>query len=160
MKYKAFLGALGGALVAASSANAAVTYILNGGNVGFQLTLPSYVTAYQNFPAATLDSCTPLPGSVCESVDIAPAGQQLSDRLFLNMASATPGGNGGILGWQFTAGALGQDGVYLALNSFEVTTLTVRSTAAVPEPASWALMIGGFGLAGAALRRRRVSARV
>lgn len=25
----------------------------------------------------------------------------------------------------------------------------------VPEPASWALMIGGFGLAGAALRRRR-----
>ena len=27
--------------------------------------------------------------------------------------------------------------------------------AAVPEPASWALMIGGFGLAGAALRRRR-----
>ena len=25
----------------------------------------------------------------------------------------------------------------------------------VPEPASWALMIGGFGMAGAALRRRR-----
>lgn len=25
----------------------------------------------------------------------------------------------------------------------------------VPEPASWALMIGGFGLAGAAMRRRR-----
>ena len=29
--------------------------------------------------------------------------------------------------------------------------------ASVPEPASWALMIGGFGLAGAALRRRRAS---
>ena len=27
---------------------------------------------------------------------------------------------------------------------------------AVPEPASWALMIAGFGLAGAAMRRRRV----
>jgi hypothetical protein len=27
--------------------------------------------------------------------------------------------------------------------------------AAVPEPASWAMMIGGFALAGAALRRRR-----
>jgi hypothetical protein len=27
--------------------------------------------------------------------------------------------------------------------------------AAVPEPASWALLIGGFGLTGAAMRRRR-----
>lgn len=30
--------------------------------------------------------------------------------------------------------------------------------AAVPEPASWALMISGFGLAGASLRRRRARA--
>lgn len=36
-------------------------------------------------------------------------------------------------------------------------TLVVRfntATGAVPEPASWAMMITGFGLAGAALRRR------
>ncbi len=30
----------------------------------------------------------------------------------------------------------------------------VSLTAAVPEPASWALMLGGFGIVGAALRRR------
>lgn len=30
---------------------------------------------------------------------------------------------------------------------------------AVPEPASWALMIGGFGLTGAAMRRRKTSVR-
>ena len=32
------------------------------------------------------------------------------------------------------------------------------ASALVPEPAAWALMIGGFGLAGAALRRRRALA--
>lgn len=36
-------------------------------------------------------------------------------------------------------------------NSFEFDNL---STGAVPEPATWAMMIGGFGLIGAAARRR------
>ncbi|MGZ6037478.1 MAG: PEPxxWA-CTERM sorting domain-containing protein [Phenylobacterium sp.] len=35
--------------------------------------------------------------------------------------------------------------------------VTFTGATAVPEPASWAMMIGGFGLAGAALRRRRVA---
>lgn len=37
-------------------------------------------------------------------------------------------------------------------NSFEVDDI---SGSAVPEPATWAMMIAGFGLAGTALRRRR-----
>lgn len=37
-------------------------------------------------------------------------------------------------------------------------SLTISAaTAAVPEPASWAMMIGGFGLVGAAVRRRKVA---
>lgn len=39
--------------------------------------------------------------------------------------------------------------------SFRVTGTT---PAAVPEPAGWAMMVGGFGLLGAALRRRRPAA--
>ena len=35
-------------------------------------------------------------------------------------------------------------------------TFTI-SNAAVPEPATWAMMIGGFGVAGAATRRRRTA---
>lgn len=34
----------------------------------------------------------------------------------------------------------------------------LRDVAAVPEPATWAMMIGGFGLVGGAMRRRRVGA--
>jgi len=34
------------------------------------------------------------------------------------------------------------------------------SLAGVPEPASWAMMIGGFGLVGGTARRRRVQARI
>ena len=34
-------------------------------------------------------------------------------------------------------------------------TYDARQGGVVPEPATWALMIGGFGMAGAALRRRR-----
>ena len=41
---------------------------------------------------------------------------------------------------------------------FVTATIRAESTGAVPEPATWALMISGFGLAGAALRRRRAVA--
>lgn len=40
------------------------------------------------------------------------------------------------------------------IDSMKLRTLTV-STVAVPEPATWAMMIAGFGLVGAGLRRRR-----
>ena len=36
-------------------------------------------------------------------------------------------------------------------------SLVSGSVAAVPEPATWAMMIAGFGLAGAAMRRRRAA---
>ncbi len=47
------------------------------------------------------------------------------------------------------------------LGSFPMTSgpdnynLTISATGAVPEPASWAMLIAGFGLTGAAMRRRR-----
>lgn len=39
-------------------------------------------------------------------------------------------------------------------------TVDVNAVAGVPEPTSWAMMIGGVGLAGGALRRRKASASV
>jgi hypothetical protein len=42
-------------------------------------------------------------------------------------------------------------------NAFEYDTFAV-TTGRVPEPASWAMLISGFGLVGAVLRRRRAAA--
>jgi hypothetical protein len=72
-------------------------------------------------------------------------------------------------GWEFfnvtgsldTSKSLVGFGVYGCScgDDFQSTTLVddFKITAGVPEPATWALMIGGFGLAGAAVRRRRVA---
>ena len=42
-------------------------------------------------------------------------------------------------------------------DSFKLNGLTVVTANAVPEPASWAMMIAGFGLVGLGVRRRRVT---
>lgn len=39
-------------------------------------------------------------------------------------------------------------------------TLTIASGNVVPEPESWALLIAGFGLTGAAMRRRRTTRQI
>lgn len=49
-------------------------------------------------------------------------------------------------------GTLSEDGIGPFVDNI---SLVAAPTAAVPEPASWALMIGGFGLAGGMLRSRR-----
>jgi hypothetical protein len=43
---------------------------------------------------------------------------------------------------------------------FDNVTYSAGATGAVPEPASWAMMIIGFGATGAALRRRRLTVRL
>lgn len=41
-----------------------------------------------------------------------------------------------------------------------VTTISASVNSAVPEPATWMMMIAGFGVAGAALRRQRAKATI
>jgi hypothetical protein len=57
---------------------------------------------------------------------------------------------GGVSGNAFRFSALG--------DQINVHTFTLNDGGVVPEPASWAMLIAGFGLVGAAARRRRVVA--
>lgn len=41
------------------------------------------------------------------------------------------------------------------VDSFKFSNLTVSGSSAVPEPATWAMMIFGFGMVGSAMRRRK-----
>ncbi|KAB7644440.1 PEPxxWA-CTERM sorting domain-containing protein [Polymorphobacter fuscus] len=50
-----------------------------------------------------------------------------------------------------SSAGMGGSGNYFALDNLTVTS-------DVPEPASWAMMIAGFGLVGAVMRRRRIAA--
>jgi hypothetical protein len=52
-------------------------------------------------------------------------------------------------------------GAYAGLYHFvglPASAIVTDPTSAVPEPASWAMMVGGFGLIGSAMRRRRLRA--
>lgn len=54
----------------------------------------------------------------------------------------------------------GYDEVRLIQNNgggFELDNVTVGTVTAVPEPAAWAMLIAGFGLVGAVMRRRRIA---
>ncbi len=50
-----------------------------------------------------------------------------------------------------------EDEPYEVLNLRFTSGGFLAPAAAVPEPATWAMMIGGFAFAGAAMRRRRAS---
>jgi hypothetical protein len=54
--------------------------------------------------------------------------------------------------------ASGNDGVSWTVSGADRAFRTWVDTGAVPEPASWAMLISGFGLTGAVMRRRRVAA--
>jgi hypothetical protein len=72
--------------------------------------------------------------------------------------SSRPAGSRGFYG--FTSSAAISEVRFIARSGIETYTfdnLRFGQAAAVPEPATWAMMLGGFGLVGASIRRKRAS---
>jgi len=148
------LGALGALLVAAP-ASAQVIYTgkadFDGLTAGFNFTLPSYVTTDTLFTGAQTH-CTASGGIVCTGVRFNPNGAG-SDIVNIIFDPATTNGEPPAISGSFANGAFTTPGGYKSAGLVNALTVT-----AAPEAATWALMILGFGITGAALRRRRRAA--
>lgn len=137
----------------ANSVPAGTSYlsVLNGGSA--TIDFATAVTAFQ-FDWGSIDTYNTLTINSTGGDPVIIPGAN-----FINPANGdqvSPGTNGlfqvyGTAGETFNSMTLTSGG-----NSFEIDNLAVSAVSAVPEPGAWALMITGFGLAGAALRRRRV----
>jgi len=127
-----------------TTASASVVNVLNGGaNSGVYWNVGS---------SATLGTTTAFAGNILadQSITLNTGATILCGRAIALNAAVTMDGNT-ISNNCVGAGALGSGRTDFGSLGFSGS----GGGAAVPEPASWALMIGGFGMAGAALRRRR-----
>ncbi|MBU1377038.1 MAG: PEPxxWA-CTERM sorting domain-containing protein [Alphaproteobacteria bacterium] len=130
-----------------------------------------FITMDREVAPEALDACTVnFPGGSCRTqtfaVDSTPYGDPDYDVLVFaynaNVASRVAGPaaahtTGSSRVHAFADGAFGAEGVYWELSDTYNSRLTVSVVpdSAAPEPSTWALMIGGLGLTGTVLRRRR-----
>lgn len=153
------------AALCAAPASAAVLYEFSGAAGSFSLTSAQYITADTTIAAGDLDSCSSTGPCLSILFDPQNAGQGLYDRIGFRREAGGPGF------WiesyhYFDLGAFGQNGTYASLLGINPATLRVSGTAdptgAVPEPATWAMLILGFGLVGGAMRsaKRRQTATI
>lgn len=167
------LAAVTFALVGAQAANAAT---FNVGDPNFQITSgdpfsPTISAAFFNgfSTATTFDDIFEFTipqngfgsGSISTSFSGEPTQLVITDLIINGTSYAIPpsgAGQSAIVG--------GIPIISGVLNTIQVKGFTLGSgtyagtatfTAAIPEPTTWALMIGGFGLVGASMRRRRMT---
>jgi hypothetical protein len=112
----------------------------------------NFVTSTTAISAADLDTCAIFPSGTCLSVTLDPFNSTYDlVTTIWDDGSGTPPA----LGSYFPDGALGAPGVYFGLNDELLSVSGTPDAPAVPEPASWALMILGFGAVGFAMRWKR-----
>jgi hypothetical protein len=124
----------------------------------------SYATAWITYGSSGITACS----STYQSCGATPDTAMLNDNYFtstgaLNYVHLVASGSV-LLDGSFSALAdpiITIDPTWLAANpgfSLAFSSDVINGGSGVPEPATWVLMLGGFALAGSALRRRPVTA--
>ncbi|WP_353216896.1 CHRD domain-containing protein [Sandarakinorhabdus sp.] len=150
----------------ASTAVGYATVLLSGNTIDFVIKFNGLTT---NLAAGHVHCCALQGANAGVAIDFAPVGFGKSGTLtrsfdLTNAATYTNGfrngaGGGSAAGAQaaFLAG-LNSGKAYINLHNSAFPGGEIRGNlGAVPEPASWAMMIAGFGLVGTSLRRRRAA---
>jgi hypothetical protein len=172
--------ALVGVVMTASSANAALTV---GDSIVVQYLAPDANSAFGAPVATTYTGAGQVVVSSTNfafvtlfdnSVVFTPTFIAFQAAAFNGLALTNITNSNAFSGWSLTGGQTGISGTILSNSRIGAswagrllantapatftgpTPVTPPPTGAVPEPASWAMLITGFGLVGAAARRRRV----
>ena len=133
---------------------------------GFSYTAPSFITTTVNVAAANLSNCS-VTGSVSGAIPCGATSFQTSPGAIFDLVAfgvAFPASPLSSVNYLFAPGAFAAAGTYQTIqfgaNQAGTLTVTNLGVSAVPEPASWAMLIAGFGLVGGALRSRNGRRRV
>jgi hypothetical protein len=127
------------------------------GNFATVLTGGSYTASFGatsvfSFVLGSLDTYNTLTLQYADGSIQAYQGGQIINDLSFPSGNQISGETNGVITYRVTSGPLLTGATFTSSqNSFEFDNL---ASGAVPEPAAWAMMIGGFGLVGAAARRR------
>ena len=135
---------LAAALLASTPVSASITYDFVGINGDVSFTVDTFLTGFGPIPPADIDSC---------SDSIACVVNFNANVIGEDLLSVTFSSDGTIELGRFQDGAVATLGTNVSTRGPQ--TLTVRDNSAVPEPATWATMLLGFGAVGFAMRRRK-----
>ena len=171
MSHTAFFGravTTAAALLCAASANAAVTYSFEAFSVygdpnfsaSFSYTSPDFVKGYNWVPVADCAITQSSPSTCSDLMGLFAADDQWSTHDYV----AVGVNNNSAYYFYFEKGAFAKVGVRetVLLGADQAGRITITGApdvgaGAVPEPATWAMMIGGIGAIGGTLRRRRTT---
>ena len=160
-------------VLSSTNASASVTYEFSGHGVlglldaQFTYVSPDFVTGFRHVDASALQSCTVTSALLpCDYIEFYPLDSYYPEDQFildsLLVFRDNSGGNPPVQGRlaTFSLGAFTTPGTYTIGDEDFGETLVVRASPTVPEPATWAMMLLGFGMIGAAARYRRRSSKV